>query len=310
MLTRKALVYAKKETTYGTDPTPDATNDAIIVFDLELTPEVDTLERIDRGLTLSRLKEIGGKRRVNVSFTCELVGSGSAGTAVKGIGALLQACGMSETISGGVSVTYAFLDATFPSVTLYVYMDGIQFQVQGAVGNWEIVLNAGELPKIKFTLQGLFELPTDVTFPSAMTPVTTEPAALKNCTVTIESYAAIFRSIVFRSNNTITERPNLGGTHGIAGFQITDRNPEAEVMIEAVTLATNNFWNNIDTDAVAALSVAFGTGAGKVWTLAAPYFRLRELPVADEDGILVHPLTGQMSKSAVAGKDEFTMVNT
>lgn len=312
MLTRKALVYAKIESTYGTDPTPDSANDAMVVFDLEVSPEVDALERIDKGISVSRLKELSGKQRVNVSFTCEFIGSGTAGNTVKGLAACLKACGMSETLSGGVSSTFAFISASWPSVTLYIYLDGIQFQVQGAVGTWELNLVAGETPKIKFDMKGLWELPTDVTFPTSYTPNATQPQVLKNGTVTIESYAAVFRSIVLRSNNVITERADLRAATGIAGFQITDRNPEAEVTIEAVLLATNNFWNNFAADTVAALSIAWGTGtAGSIWTISAPYFRIREIPIADEDGILVHPLVGQLGRSAVgAGNDELTMVNT
>jgi hypothetical protein len=96
-LTRKRLLLAKIETTYGTDPTPAAT-DAVLVSALEVQPL--QLELKDRELILGYLgntEMVVGQRLVSVSFDVEIAGSGTAGTAPKW-SALMQACGFSETI--------------------------------------------------------------------------------------------------------------------------------------------------------------------------------------------------------------------
>lgn len=308
MLARKTLILAKKETTYGVDPTPDTTNDALIAFDLEITPETDPLERIDLSVSLSRLKELGGKRRVKVSFMTELRGSGAAGTAPEGIGDLLQACGFGETIVASTSVTYAPLSASFASVTLYIYMDGILHQVQGCVGDFELTVVAGEVPMIKWTLSGLYETPTDVSFPASYSPDATVPVVAKNLTASFDGYAAVIREINLKMQNVITERANLASVHGIAGFQITDRNPAGEIMLEAVLLAAKNFWTKYEADTVQVLSVVIGTAAGNIWTITANQVRIQQIPYEDEDGIWIHPIAFQMARNA--GNDELSLAAT
>ena len=59
--------------------------------------------------------------------------SGSAGTAPK-YGAILKACGLSETVSGGDTVTYAPVTTPSDSVTLFVNYDGIRHMITGCRG--------------------------------------------------------------------------------------------------------------------------------------------------------------------------------
>lgn len=308
MLTRKALILAKKESTYGSDPTPTLAANAMIVMEPEITPEIDANERKDVGISLSRLKEIGGKRRVKVTFTTELRGSGAAGTAPEGIGALLQACGMSEAISAGVSVTYAFLSATWPSVTLWIYLDGIQHIVVGCVGDWELNVVAGEIPKIKWTFMGIYATPTDVSFPTSYAPDSTVPVAAKNLTTTFDSYAAVIHELNLKSNNVVTERPNLAAATGIAGYQITDRNPEGEIIVESVVLATKNWLTKFEADTVNILSTVIGSVAGNICTITANQCRVRQLPYKDVDGILTQPIAFQLARSVA--NDELSIVFT
>ena len=60
----------------------------------------------------------------------ELAGSGTAGTAPR-YGALLQACGLSETIVASTSVTYAPVSSAFSSATIYFNNDGIRHILTG-----------------------------------------------------------------------------------------------------------------------------------------------------------------------------------
>ena len=308
MLTRKSIILAKIESTYGTDPIPTTTNDALIAFDLEIAPETDPLERADLSVSLSRLKELGGKRRISVNFMTELRGSGAAGTPPEGIGALLQACAMQETIVPATSVTYAPASSGFKSVTLYVYMDGILHQVQGCVGDVEISVVAGEIPMLKWKIKGLYETPTDIAFPSSYGPDATVPVPAKNLAATFDAYAAVIHELTLKLNNVLTERPHLGAIHGVAGFQVTDRNPEGEIIIEAVTLATKNFWPKFEGDTVQVLSMAIGSVAGNICTISANQCRIRQLPYEDADGIWTQPIPFQLARNV--SNDELSIVFT
>ena len=66
-----------------------------------------------------------------------MAGSGTAGTAPK-YGAILKACGLSETVSGGNTVTYSPVATPSDSVTLFVNYDGIRQIVTGCRGTFSI----------------------------------------------------------------------------------------------------------------------------------------------------------------------------
>lgn len=306
MLTRKCLLLAMVESVYGTDPGPTTGSHAIIGFNPEITLETDPLERIDVGLSLSRLKELGGKRRMKITFETELRGSGSAGTAPEGLSALFQACGMGETISLGVSVTYAPVSASMKSATIYMYLDGLLFKLLGCVGDYELSVKAGEVAKIKWTMSALYATPTDIAFPTSFTPDATVPVVAKNLTATFDAYAAIIQELTLKMNNTVAERADLSATHGIRGFQITDRNPDGTLKIESVLIATKNFFTKYEADTVQILSVAYGAVAGNICTITASQARIRQLGYEDADGIVATPIEFQLSRNSK--DDELSIV--
>lgn len=309
LLKNKSAVLIKTESTYGTDPTPTTSANAIVAFDLELTPEIDSLERRDVGLTLSRLKELGGKARAKLKFTTELKGSGTAGTAADD-SALWKACGMAVTNVPATSDTYAFTSstATTYSLTAYVYQDGLRQVVTGAVGNWEINLTAGEIPKVTWELMGLYAAETDTTFITGQTVDSTVPKVCKNLTCTLGSYAVTAESLTLKSNNTIAERPSLSSTYGIAGFQITDRNPEGSITPEAVLLATKDYVTAWGADTVQALSAVLSVAAGNIVTITASQCRIRGMNFADRDGILTREIPFQLGRSSA--DDEISIAFT
>jgi len=96
LLTRKRLILAKTEATYGTDSSPAGT-DAILVKELEITPiEADVVSRDLIRPYLGNSDQLLANTRVSITFQVELAGSGTAATAPR-FSSLLKACGMAET---------------------------------------------------------------------------------------------------------------------------------------------------------------------------------------------------------------------
>lgn len=308
MRSRLGVLYAKVEASYGVDSVPTGAANALIAHDVKLDPDHGVNERSDLSVTKSRLKEIGGKRKYKLSFYVHLRGSGAAGTAPKGIGDLLKASDLTETVSAGVSVTYTPRSGTLQSCTIYVFMDGVRHVLTGCVGDFEIGGKAGEIGMVKFTLSCLYATPTDQALPATPTYDTTVPVSLKNLTATLDAYAAVIREFSLKMNNKITERGDLAALHGIKGFDVTDRNPEGEITIEATTIAVKNWYTKFEADTVQVLSIAIGASAGNICTITANQCRLRNIPYDDEDGILVHKLPFQMARSA--SDDELAIVFT
>ena len=96
LLQRKRVILAKVETTYGVDPTPTGAANAILVRNLNVTPQ--DADFSDRNLVrpyIGRSEQLPAAIRAMLDFEVEMAGSGTAGVA-PGYGPLLRACGFSE----------------------------------------------------------------------------------------------------------------------------------------------------------------------------------------------------------------------
>ena len=118
--TRKQSILIETEGSYNDGSTTPNGADAVLVTELNVTPIAsDVVTRDYVRPYLGASEQLLANSRVVVSFSVELVGSGTAGTA-PGYSKALLATGLSETISSGTSVTYAPVSAAFSSVVLFV----------------------------------------------------------------------------------------------------------------------------------------------------------------------------------------------
>jgi hypothetical protein len=307
-LTKRRLLLAKIESTYGTDPTPAAT-DAVLVSALEVQPL--QLELKDRELILGYLgntEMVVGQRLVSVSFDVEIAGSGTAGTAPKW-SALMQACGFSETIVSVTSVTYAPISSAFKGVTLYFFADGVRHKVTGCRGTWSMSMETGEIPKISYSFTGVFNAPTDETQPSPTFSNQADPVVVNSAntaTLQVHGYAACLSAFSLDLANETPFRQLAGCTQQI---MITDRKPEGEVTIEAPTIAAKNFFSAASTQTSGQFSWVHGTTAGNIVTFTAPTCNLGSPEYEDSDGIIMLKLPF-MPQPTAAGNDEFTLALT
>lgn len=112
--TKKKVLLSKIETVYGTDPTPTAGANGVLVKNIDLSPmEMEVAARDNIKPYFGNDEDLPVVTYAKISFEVELSGSGTAGTAPP-IGQLLRAASMSETIlvaphtstavSGGASI--------------------------------------------------------------------------------------------------------------------------------------------------------------------------------------------------------------
>ena len=155
-LARVRSALAKIESTYGTDPTPTGSADAVQLRNLEIQPaESEVLSRELIRSYLGNSPQLIANTRVVVSFEVEYSGSGTAGTAPK-YDPILRACGMNPTTVADTSVTYAPRSTGFESCTIHYDTDGIRHIVTGCRGTFSISLNANQIPVFNFTLTGQY----------------------------------------------------------------------------------------------------------------------------------------------------------
>lgn len=306
-LTRNRLLLSKIEATYGTNPTPAAA-DALKVSELDVEPL--QIELLDRELItpyFGNTEKVVGSRMAAVTFTCELVGSGVVGTAPR-YGQMLRACGFSETIDPGVSVTYTPISTGFESITMDFHADDVRHVITGARGTVGLNLETGAIPKLEFEMMGLYNDPSDQALPTPVFGDQADPVVVnhQNTTpVSVFGYSACLQSLSLSNNGEVVYRQLAGCEQQV---RLTDRKPEGELSIEAPTLAQKNYFAEISNQTLGAVSFQHGQTAGNIVTFNAPNCNLGAPSYGDSDGVML--LDFPFMPNPVSGNDEFTLVLT
>lgn len=309
LLTRKRLILIEEESTYGTDASPDGA-DAVLVKDLSIVPQQSDI--VSRDLIrpyLGASEQLLANTRVECSFSVELAGSGTAGTAPR-YGKALKACGFSETIVANTSVTYDPVSASFDSVTIHYNIDGVRHKVTGARGTFTITANVGEIPTIDFTMTGIYVAPDDsaqptVTYADQATPLifkkgnTTGLNVMGLTTAKLSSYSLDI-------GNEIVYRELVGGDGEVL---LTNRSVSGNLSIEAVSLATKDYFATALADSLGIIEFTHGTTAGNIVKVDSARGDIADVSYGDLDGIamLEIPFTAIPS---TAGNDEVELVYT
>lgn len=308
-LHRKRSILAKAESSYGSDPTPTGSANYVQVIDLNIEPIVS--DEVSRDLIrpyMGNYEVIPANTRVNVTFDVEMSGSGSAGTAPK-YGAILKACALSETISGGNTVTYAPVTTPSDSVTLFVNYDGVRHKVTGARGTFSMSCEVNQIPRISFSLTGIFNAPTDTALPTVTVSNQASPLIFKNGSTSsfaIFGFAAALQSWSLDFNNEVIYRELVGGTKEVL---ITDRRPAGTVVVEAVALSAHNFFTDYTGTSTGTNTWLHGTTAGNKVTVSCPQTDLGQPTYEESDGVTMLSLPFYATPTASAN-NEFSLVYT
>lgn len=310
-LTRKRLILAKIESTYGTDSTPLGAN-AVLIRNLEVTPlQADTVNRELITPWLGTSQQLLAQTRVELTFEVELAGSGTAGTA-PAYGPILKSCALSETIVTSTSVTYA-PRSDFPtsgsSCTIYFHNDGIRHKVTGCRGTFTLNTEVGQIPYISFTMTGVYNAPTDETLPTPTYGNQAPPLVFKHtntASFSIFSYSGCLQSLEFEMGNEVLYRELVGCTKEVL---VVNREPSGTVMIEAPAIATKDFFSIALGSSTGSITFTHGTTAGNIVTFTAAQSDLGAPTYADQDGVqmLELPFIATPSNS---GNDEISLAFT
>ncbi len=312
LLLRKRLILIEEESTYGTDPTPTGT-DAVLVRDLSITPQQSDV--VSRDLIrpyLGASEQLLANTRVECTFSVELAGSGTAGTAPQ-YGKALKACGLSETVVASTSVTYAPVSSSFDSVTIHYNIDGVRHKVTGARGTFTLNASVGEIPTIDFTFTGIYVAPDDSTQPTVTYANQATPLIFKNGntdTFSLLNYSGSLQSVSFDIGNSIVYRDLVGGNKEVL---ITDRSSNGSVTIETPTIAQKDYFAAALVDSGLGtntdLTFQHGTSGGNIVDFSSTRVDIGDVSYGDQDGIamLNIPYTAIPS---TAGNDEFSLIYT
>ena len=307
-LTRKRVILIEAESSYGTDPTPAAT-DVVLVTDLSITPQSsDVVNRDVVRPYLGSSQQLLANTRVECTFSVEFCGSGTAGTAPR-YGRALKACGLSETVASGTSVTYEPISANFSSVTIHYNVDGVRHVVTGCRGNVALSAEVGAIPTLDFTFTGIYNAPTDTALPSVTYGNQATPLIFKNGNTTsfqLLSFAGALQSLSFDMGNSIVYRELVGGTKEVL---LTDRAANGSVSIEAPALSSKDFFAAALTDtALGNLTVTHGTAAGNIVRVTSTKVDIGDVAYGEADGVTMLEIPYTLVPSSA--NDELSIVFT
>jgi hypothetical protein len=212
-------------------------------------------------------------------------------------------------VAAGVSVTYAPVSASFSSVTIYYNIDGVLHKVTGARGTFTLNGSVGEIPTIDFTFTGIYNTPTDTAAPTPTYANQATPVIFKNGNTDgfeLLSYAGCLQSVSFDIGNTLVYRELINCTKQTL---ITDRRSTGSVTLEAVTMATKNYFTAALTDSsLGNLLFQHGQTPGNIVDFASTKIDIGDVSYGDQDGIAM--LTIPYTAVPTATGNEFSIVYT
>jgi hypothetical protein len=306
-LEKLKVLLAKEESVYGSDPTPTVASNSIEAMNIKLKYRGDVLERDIQRETLSPVAPVIGQRSVEISFSVELKGSGSAGTAPR-LGDLLEACGFNETVSAGSSVIYTPASSTMKSITIYQYdlADAgscVLHKITGCRGTAKMTLEAGKLAMIDFTFQGLYNAPTDVANPGTPTFESSIPAIVQSSQFTLNDVTSLVaQKIDLDFANSVQQSDDINSAGGIKSFNIVGRKPTGAFNPEAVVVATYDFWTDWLAATQRAMSAIVGSEAGNTITVSAPKVTIDNIDNEERNGVVIRNIPFRCSLNS--GNDE------
>lgn len=299
---RNRLLLVDIESTYGTPPTIDGT-DALLVSEIDVTPL--EVELIDRELItgyFGNTEKVVGAKTSKATFSVELAGSGTAGTAPK-YGRVLRACGFDETIVTDTSVVYDLLSVGQESCAIRFHAEGTLHVLRGARGTFSLDMTTGAIPKLSFELTCLYTAASSLTFPTATYTNQAKPLAVNStntATVSIHGYAACLEALTLDLANEVPFRQLAGCAENV---QITDRKPSGTIKIEAPVLATKDYFASVAAQTLGAIEVEHD-----VCALAMPSCNLGTIAYSNSDGIIM--LDIPFMPNPVSRNDEISLTFT
>lgn len=297
------------ESTYGTAPTLAAA-DAILATNIRIMP----MEGQDLSRNLER-PHMGAQATIPVnvhakmSFTVELVGSGTAGTAPVA-GKLLRALGCAETIVASTSVTYNPVSRNHESVALHLWIGDTRFALVGARGTGTIRVNASGIPVIEVELTGLWTAPSeaarvDPDLADQLDAAVLAATTANTPTFTVNAVSLVMRSFALTLGNQVEPRFLVGAERVL----ITGRQEMVEATVEAVPLTTLNPFALALARTQVPISLVHGTVAGNICTLSVPKAQVqRQQGIEEQQGIAEWPL--RLVPQPDAGNDQWTLAFT
>lgn len=303
MLTRRVVMLAARETTYGTDPAMTGAN-AILGWDVDLDIKGEVLEREVLRDSLSPMPHVIGMKECVLNFKTELKGCGVIPSTPE-IGVLFTGCGFDTGVVTGTTIVYSLQSAetAINSIAFLIQKDGNSHKILGARGSAKFNLEAGKYGVGEFSFQGLY----DPIGALAMTDITglhqNKPPIVYNSSFNLAGFSPVCSKMEIDLGNTIARRDSLNATYGVAGFRITGRKPMLNFDADAVVESSNPFWGDWSGNIVDTFNVTIGSTAGNTIKFRG-IFEYESQKYGDQDGVAKYDCKARLCSSDSNTQDD------
>ena len=306
LYTEKTVILAKLEPTAGTDAIPTGAANAVLASNLSLTPlGADLQDRENFRGFYGAYPQLVTNKRVELAFDVEIAGAGANDTAPAWAD-LLKACAFNEVINTGSNVTFTPITDSIPSITIYVYLDGVLQKLVGARGTVSMNFSAGGIPKFSFTFTGVYAAPTDnalsggATFTDWKAPLAVDGQA----TLSLHGTAVVANEFNLDVGNNVVSEDIIGA----ARIDVRGRQATGSVTIDYTRVSTKDWVGLCAAQSTGALLLTLGAStAGRGIQLNANRVALSNPVIGDREGLR----TLQLALRFVPfnGNDDFSLIS-
>lgn len=290
---RNTIILAKPETTAGTDASPTGAANAILVSDMSITP-LDA-KNIDRNVIrgyFGASEQLVGTASVKVSFSVELQGSGTAGTA-PALGNLLLGCAMAEAnLSTPNRVEYTPISSALKTLTIYYIDDGVIHKLLMAMGSCTLSARVGDRPMLKFEFTGLdggvSAGSATPAYTNWKTPVAMTKANVVDLTIGATYSAGVLSGgtaypstgIEINLGNSVQYTPLLSSER----IDITDRSVSGSTELDLTAAQEVTFMGTVKANTTQSMALTIGTVSGSKLIIHAPAVQMLNPKKVDLNG--------------------------
>lgn len=314
---QNTVILAKVETTSGTDAAPTNTTDAVLVrvSGLDVKVVESFAERDVIVGAFGAADKLPYQRRATVTFSVELAGSGTAGTAPQW-GDLLIGCGFAETVTATTRVDYTPSSTGLKTLTIWAYINNRLEKYNFCAGTFKLNMETGQVPTLDFTFTGLV---TDVAAAAGVTPTLTNwkrAQAVSSVNTTKFSLGAVtytagaltggteynFKSFSLDCANDVQDLALVQQESvGIYG-----RSPTAQLVADLGAAAHAGFVADMHAGTNRALGVVHGTTAGNKVLIYAPIGVITNVQDNVNGSVMLSSMDFTLRPNA--GNDDFRLV--
>lgn len=187
-----------------------------------------------------------------------------------------------------VNVLYRPASIAVPSLTLYLYQDGILYKVVGARGNATIKLQSGNIGRISFTFTGMFAGKVDAAVPTGLVYDATRPPVWKGGKALVNRVPSAMANLTVEFGNQMANPDNPNAAEGYDPSVVTGRKMTGSCDPLETLVATRDSMAALRGGTRQPIHASYGLTTGNRIGLTIPAAQYTNLQPGNRNGLVTN----------------------